>query len=179
MKLYVSVWLCQWLSFVLYISPSGYLHEMTLQCDAPVTTFHIQKENIVAHHIPCIPCMFQEQWGKLAPAWEKFNDNQLAQLKSFLSSNWDKLVRKMSNADLAAMSTAMQEKLNIIPQIVDRLKRFNLKDVADWTKEQWDRIPFDNLMPMDWSVLREVPTTEVEKWTKVRKCDHVVCRLVC
>ena len=115
------------------------------------------------------------QWGKLAPAWEKFSDEQLALLMPFLSSNWDKLVEYMPTADLAALSTEIQEKLNIGPEILDRLKSINVKDVAGWAKEQWDRIPLDNLMSMDWSVLQEVPIAEVKTWTEVWTYNHM-CR---
>ena len=85
----------------------------------------------------------------------------------------------MATIDLAAMSTAIQDKLNIGPEMLDRLKSINVRDVADWTKEQWDRIPLDNLMAMDWSVLQKVPIDEVKTWSEVCICViiPVACRL--
>ena len=129
---------------------------------------------------PNIYYALQEQWAKLAPAWDKFDDKQLAQLKSLLSTNWDALVTHMSPADLAALSTAIQEKLGIGSKILkNRLKNIKLEDVASWVDEQWQRVPLDNLMSMDWTVLQEVPISEVGKWTEVWICDHDVCRVLC
>ena len=127
------------------------------------------------HHRSILYRALQEQWGKLAPAWDNFNDNQLGRLLSLVNTNWNKLATHISTADLAALSTEIQEKLGIGPEVLDFLKNINVKDVAGWAKEQWDRIPLDNLMSMDWSVLQKVPIAEVKTWTEVRICNHMHC----
>ena len=117
--------------------------------------------------------------AKLASIWDEFSEAQVAHINFLSSHDLDLLVALISPTDLAALSEDIQRRIDFGPKIVDRLKHITVEDVSDWEDAQWHRIPFDNLIAMDWSVLREVPTTEVEKWTKVRKCDHVVCRLVC
>ena len=105
----------------------------------------------------------QAQWVKLAPAWDKLQDGQLAKLKALAGSNVDALLTQISKADLAALSEAVQSKLGFGPEVIERLKSITLEDVASWADEQWDRVPVDNLASMGWSVLQKVPISELGK----------------
>ena len=117
---------------------------------------------------PCNTCCgLQEQWGKLAGAWDKFDDNQLNQLKTLASNNLDALMTQIPIEDLAALSAAVQNKLDMSEKLVNRLKSITLVDVASWADEQWDRVPVDNLVSMGWSVLQKVPIDELGTWTQV------------
>ena len=69
--------------------------------------------------------------------------------------------------DLAALSAAVQNKLDMSEKLVNRLKSITLVDVASWADEQWDRVPVDNLVSMGWSVLQKVPIDELGTWTQV------------
>ena len=104
---------------------------------------------------------------KLASVWDKFDDNQLAQLKSLSSTKLDAVVKQISATDLAALSTAVQSKVGMAQKVAERLKSITLEDVASWADEQWDRVPVDNLASFSWGVLQKVPITELGKWTKV------------
>ena len=108
--------------------------------------------------------------AKLASVWDEFDDNQLAQLESLSSTKLDALVKRISSADLAALSTTVRNKIGFGSKIVDRLKSITAADVANWGTEQWQRVPWDNLISMDWTVLQEVPISEVGKWTQVWIC---------
>ena len=122
---------------------------------------------------PCNTCCgLQEQWGKLAGAWDKFDDNQLNQLKTLASNNLDALMTQISAEDLAALSKAVQNKLGFGPKIVERLKSITAADVASWADKQWNRIPVDNLVSMSQSVLQKVPIAQVDKWSQVCICLH-------
>ena len=74
---------------------------------------------------------------------------------------------QISAEDLAALSTAVQNKLGFGPKIVERLKSITAADVASWADKQWNRIPVDNLVSMSQSVLQKVPIAQVDKWSQV------------
>ena len=105
--------------------------------------------------------------GNLASVWDKFNDNQLTQLKSLSSPLWDTLITRIPVEDLVALSPELQNTLDIGEKIVERLKSVTRADVSKWGNKQWSRVPIDNLASMRWSVLKQVPVTELEKWTEV------------
>ena len=105
--------------------------------------------------------------SKLASVWDKFDDNQLAKLKSLSSTKLDAVVKQISATDLAALSTAVQSKAGMAQKVAERLKSITAADVASWATEQWQRVPVDNLVSMSSSVLQKVPISEVGKWTEV------------
>ena len=105
---------------------------------------------------------------KLVRVWGRLDDKQLSQLKAASSEAWGKIVAEIPPEDLAALKTAIQTKLDIAKRIADRLKSITLEDVSKWSKEQWDRVPIDNLASMSWSALQKVPLTELGQWVQVR-----------
>ena len=110
----------------------------------------------------------QDQWVKLASVWDKLNVDQLTQLESLSSTSWDTLIAQLPVEDLVALSPELQITLDIGEKIVERLKGVTLADVSKWGDKQWSRAIVDNLASMNWSVLQQVPITELQEWTEVR-----------
>ena len=109
----------------------------------------------------------QAQWVKLASVWDKLNVDQLVQLQSLSSTSWDTLIAQLPVEDLVALSPELQITLKIGEKVVERLKSVTRADVSKWGDKQWSRAIVDNLASMDWSVLQQVPITELQEWTEV------------
>jgi len=106
--------------------------------------------------------------AKLASIWEKFDENQLNQLKSLAGDKLKTVIRQIPVKDLTALSTAVQSKLGFGPEIIERLKSITAADVTSWADEQWGRVPVDNLVSMSQGVLQQVPIAQVGKWTEAQ-----------
>ena len=89
------------------------------------------------------------------------------QLQSLSSTSWDTLIAQLPVEDLVALSPELQITLDIGEKIVERLKGVTLADVSKWGDKQWSRAIVDNLASMNWSVLQQVPITELQEWTEV------------
>jgi len=106
------------------------------------------KENIQVIDIADLLENEKEILPKLAAAWDKFNDNQLKQLKAASKEVMDKIIAEIPPEDLAALSTSVQKNLDIAQRILTRLKAITLEDVANWGQYLWERIPINNLVTM-------------------------------
>ena len=110
--------------------------------------------------------------AKIASVWDKFDDNQLNQLKSLAGNKLNTVIGQIPIKDLTVLSAAVQNKLGFGPKMVQRLNSITAADVASWADEQWNRIPVDNLVSMSQSVLQKVPIAQVDKWSQVCICLH-------
>jgi len=136
------------------------------------------KENIQVIDIADLLENEKEILPKLAAAWDKFNDNQLKQLKAASKEVMDKIIAEIPPEDLAALSTSVQKNLDIAQRILTRLKAITLEDVANWGQYLWERIPINNLVTMSWQVLQQIPLAELGKWTQEQWLKIPVDKLV-